>query len=79
MPGGLPSWLYHPLDLWHLPKAHDPARAETDKDDVQLGVVAYVYNSSIWGNKGRHSVSSRPGYLGKALSQEEEKEGGRGE
>lgn len=33
-PGGLPSWLYHPLDLWHLPKAHDPARAETDKDDV---------------------------------------------
>lgn len=30
-PGGLPSW---PLDLWHLPKAYDPARAEIDKADV---------------------------------------------
>lgn len=31
---GLPSWPYHLLDLWHLPKAHDPARAEIDKDDI---------------------------------------------
>jgi hypothetical protein len=32
-----------------------------------------VYNSSTWGNEGRISVSSRPGYLSKILSQEEEK------
>lgn len=56
---------------------HDPARAEIDKDDIYLGVVAYVYNSSTWRNEGRISVNSRPGYLGKPLSQEEEK-GGRG-
>lgn len=30
-PCGLPSW---PLDIWHLPKAYDPARAEIDKADV---------------------------------------------
>lgn len=46
--GALPRWSHHPSDLWHLPKAHDQARAKIDKDDIQLGVVACAWNSSAW-------------------------------
>jgi hypothetical protein len=41
---GCPAQLtHHHLALWHLPKAHDPARAEREKGDVHgMGVSVTV-------------------------------------